>query len=135
MKLDKLLNVISDGPIKSFAFRRLKYLASKWSMYSLVNEYQEVADMKVCLCVFGFTAVLTSVPESTTSVRVPLGGGPSKTHNEYRDFYNLRKVDTHVHHSSSMNQKHLLRFIKSKMKRSPNVSCSFIQASKVLMCA
>ena len=37
------------------------------------------------------------------------------------DFYNLRKVDTHVHHSSSMNQKHLLRFIKSKMKRSPHV--------------
>ena len=41
-----------------------------------------------------------------------------------RDFYNLRKVDTHVHHSSSMNQKHLLRFIKSKMKRTPNV-CPF----------
>ncbi len=38
------------------------------------------------------------------------------------DFYNVRKVDTHVHHSSSMNQKHLLRFIKSKMKRSPQVS-------------
>ena len=37
------------------------------------------------------------------------------------DFYNTRKVDTHVHHSSSMNQKHLLRFIKSKMKRSPHV--------------
>ena len=30
------------------------------------------------------------------------------------------QVDTHVHHSASMNQKHLLRFIKSKMKRSPN---------------
>ncbi|KAL0959446.1 hypothetical protein HGRIS_014690 [Hohenbuehelia grisea] len=39
----------------------------------------------------------------------------------YRDFYNLRQVDTHVHHSSSMNQKHLLRFIKHKMKRGPNV--------------
>ena len=38
----------------------------------------------------------------------------------FSDFYNLRKVDTHVHHSSCMNQKHLLRFIKSKMKRSPN---------------
>jgi hypothetical protein len=31
-----------------------------------------------------------------------------------RDFYNVRKVDTHVHHSASMNQKHLLRFIKSE---------------------
>ncbi|TDL22174.1 AMP deaminase [Rickenella mellea] len=87
LDLDYVLGVISDGPTKSFAFRRIKYLISKWNMYSLVNEYQELADMK-------------AVP--------------------HRDFYNLRKVDTHVHHSSSMNQKHLLRFIKSKMKRSPN---------------
>lgn len=27
----------------------------------------------------------------------------------HRDFYNVRKVDTHVHHSACMNQKHLLR--------------------------
>ncbi len=45
--LDYVLSVISDGPTKSFAFRRLKYLTSKWSMYSLLNEYQETADMKV----------------------------------------------------------------------------------------
>lgn len=38
----------------------------------------------------------------------------------HRDFYNVRKVDTHVHHSACMNQKHLLRFIKSKMKRCPH---------------
>ncbi|KAK7048714.1 A-deaminase domain-containing protein [Favolaschia claudopus] len=85
--LDYVLGVISDGPTKSFAYRRLKYLASKFTMYSLLNEFQELSDMK----------------------QVP-----------HRDFYNVRKVDTHVHHSSSMNQKHLLRFIKSKMKRSPD---------------
>jgi AMP deaminase len=45
--LDFLLGVCSDGPAKSFAFRRLKYLASKWSLYTLLNEYQELADMKV----------------------------------------------------------------------------------------
>ncbi|GLB38642.1 putative metallo-dependent hydrolases superfamily, adenosine and AMP deaminases family protein [Lyophyllum shimeji] len=84
--LDFVLGVIADGPTKSFAFRRLKYLASKFTMYTLLNEFQELADMK----------------------RVP-----------HRDFYNVRKVDTHIHHSSCMNQKHLLRFIKSKMKRSP----------------
>jgi adenosine deaminase len=39
----------------------------------------------------------------------------------HRDFYNVRKVDTHVHHSSAMNQKHLLRFIKKKLKTEPNV--------------
>ena len=34
----------------------------------------------------------------------------------HRDFYNVRKVDTHIHLSSCMNQKHLLRFMKKKMK-------------------
>lgn len=38
----------------------------------------------------------------------------------HRDFYNVRKVDTHVHLASSMNQKHLLRFIKKKIKESPD---------------
>ncbi|KAL0952266.1 hypothetical protein HGRIS_006556 [Hohenbuehelia grisea] len=37
--LDYVLGVISDGPTKSFAFRRL-------TMYSLLNENQELADMK-----------------------------------------------------------------------------------------
>lgn len=37
----------------------------------------------------------------------------------HRDFYNVRKVDTHVHHSACMNQKHLLRFIKSRLRNSP----------------
>lgn len=38
----------------------------------------------------------------------------------HRDFYNIRKVDTHVHHSACMNQKHLLRFIKSKLRQEPD---------------
>ncbi|KAI9713302.1 MAG: hypothetical protein M1812_006661 [Candelaria pacifica] len=87
MDLDQVLNVSSDGPSKSFAYRRLQYLEGKFNLYGLLNEYQEVADCK----------------------RVP-----------HRDFYNVRKVDTHVHHSACMNQKHLLRFIKSKMKKSPD---------------
>lgn len=87
MDLDQVLNISSDGPSKSFAFRRLQYLEGKFNLYVLLNEYQEMADSK----------------------RVP-----------HRDFYNVRKVDTHVHHSACMNQKHLLRFIKSKMKKSPD---------------
>ena len=34
----------------------------------------------------------------------------------HRDFYNVRKVDTHIHAASSMNHKHLLRFIKKSLK-------------------
>lgn len=85
--LETILSISSDGPTKSFAFRRLKFLEGKFNLYFLLHEYQETADTK----------------------KVP-----------HRDFYNVRKVDTHVHHSSCMNQKHLLRFIKSKMKKSPD---------------
>ncbi|EXJ88413.1 AMP deaminase [Capronia coronata CBS 617.96] len=85
--LDTILDLASDGPAKSFAYRRLQYLEGRYNLYTLLNEYQEVADTK----------------------KVP-----------HRDFYNVRKVDTHVHHSACMNQKHLLRFIKSKMKRCPD---------------
>ncbi|XP_037395860.1 AMP deaminase 3b isoform X1 [Pygocentrus nattereri] len=31
----------------------------------------------------------------------------------HRDFYNVRKVDTHIHAAACMNQKHLLQFIQS----------------------
>ncbi|KAL1955727.1 hypothetical protein VTO42DRAFT_8125 [Malbranchea cinnamomea] len=85
--LDAILDVSTDGPAKSFAFKRLSYLEGKFQLHVLLNEYQEIADSK----------------------KVP-----------HRDFYNVRKVDTHVHHSACMNQKHLLRFIKSKMKKSPD---------------
>ena len=43
----------------------------------------------------------------------------------HRDFYNVRKVDTHVHHSACMNQKHLLRFIKYKLKSKPDEVVAF----------
>ena len=58
---------------------------------------------------FNLYFLVNEYEETATCKRVP-----------HRDFYNVRKVDTHVHHSACMNQKHLLRFIKSKMKKSPN---------------
>lgn len=39
--LDQILGVISDGPTKSVAFRRLRYLESKFQMHTLLNEFQE----------------------------------------------------------------------------------------------
>ena len=50
LDLEFVLSVISDGPTKSLAYRRLQCLTSKFDMYYLLNEYQEVADMKVRLC-------------------------------------------------------------------------------------
>lgn len=34
----------------------------------------------------------------------------------HRDFYNVRKIDTHVHHSAAMRAKQLLEFIIKKME-------------------
>ena len=39
----------------------------------------------------------------------------------HRDFYNVRKVDNHIHHSACMNQKHLLRFIKKRVREEGNL--------------
>ena len=39
----------------------------------------------------------------------------------HRDFYNVRKVDTHIHGAACMNQKHLLRFIKKSIKTDAEV--------------
>lgn len=52
MDLDFVLGVIADGPTKSFAFRRLQYLRGKFTMYTLVNEFQEMTEMKVRFTLF-----------------------------------------------------------------------------------
>lgn len=80
-----MVKMITDGPMKSFCFKRLSYLSSKFNLHTLLNEMRELASQKAV---------------------------------KHRDFYNIRKVDTHVHAASCMNQKHLLRFIKKTIKAS-----------------
>ena len=84
---DKFIDYSADGPSKSYTYRQLEILDSKFNLHKMENSYQEHTDCK----------------------KVP-----------HRDFYNVRKVDTHVHHSACMNQKHLLRYMKSKVKKSPD---------------
>lgn len=85
--MNVMCNLIADGPLKSFCYRRLSYLSSKFQLHVLLNELRELASQK-------------AVP--------------------HRDFYNIRKVDTHIHAASCMNQKHLLRFIKKTLKNNPD---------------
>lgn len=130
MDLDVVLSVVTDGPAKSFAFRRLKYLSSKWQMYALLNEYQELADMKVC-CYYFVAPNFANRPDVACPTSVSIGAIsslPVILTAMFRDFYNLRKVDTHVHHSSMMNQKHLLRFIKHKIKHHPDVRLAYVSS-------
>ncbi|XP_055526608.1 AMP deaminase 2 isoform X2 [Wyeomyia smithii] len=83
--MQMMCSMIADGPLKSFCYRRLSYLYSKFQLHVLLNELRELASQK-------------AIP--------------------HRDFYNIRKVDTHIHAASCMNQKHLLRFIKKTLKNS-----------------
>ncbi|KAK5582376.1 hypothetical protein RB653_003959 [Dictyostelium firmibasis] len=85
--INNLMMLSSYGPAKTFTFKRLQLLESKFNMHTLLNDSLELFQQKTA---------------------------------PHRDFYNVRKVDTHVHHSSSMNQKHLLKFIKRKLKENPN---------------
>eukprot|EP01119_Soliformovum_irregulare_P020318 TRINITY_DN6554_c0_g1_i2.p1 TRINITY_DN6554_c0_g1~~TRINITY_DN6554_c0_g1_i2.p1 ORF type:complete len:759 (-),score=193.06 TRINITY_DN6554_c0_g1_i2:147-2399(-) len=58
---------------------------------------------------FGLHCLLNGGQETAAAKEVP-----------HRDFYNVRKVDTHIHHSSSMNQKHLLKFMKKTLRENGN---------------
>jgi len=86
--MQELCAMIGDGPLKSFAFQRLSFLQSKYTMHNLLNEIRELAEQKAV---------------------------------SHRDFYNVRKVDTHIHAAACMNQKHLLRFIKKTLKTDGDV--------------
>ncbi|XP_075706839.1 AMP deaminase 1 isoform X2 [Rhinoderma darwinii] len=78
-----LITLISQGPVKTYTHRRLKFLSSKYKVHEMLNELEELKELK---------------------------------NNPHRDFYNCRKVDTHIHAAACMNQKHLLRFIKKSYR-------------------
>ncbi len=112
---------MNAGACATYSYNRLAILQAKFNLHCLLNESRESAAQK-------------SVP--------------------HRDFYNIRKVDTHVHHSacmsshicppclnhnrcsnttskitlllfSGMNQKHLLRFIKNKLRNAADDAVVF----------
>ncbi|KAG7472716.1 hypothetical protein MATL_G00111810 [Megalops atlanticus] len=78
-----LIALIAQGPTKTYTHRRLKFLLSKFNVHEMLNEMEEMKELK---------------------------------NNPHRDFYNCRKVDTHIHAAACMNQKHLLRFIKKSYR-------------------
>ena len=101
--LDELLTICNNGPVRSFAYTRLKLLEIHFKTHVQLNRDAE--------------------REESAEVA-------------HRDFYNVRKVDTHIHHSACMNAKHLLRFIKHKLRFSPDEICiqrdgSFLTLSEV----
>ncbi|KAK2504069.1 hypothetical protein MC885_019549 [Smutsia gigantea] len=53
--------------------------------------------------------------------------------NPHRDFYNVRKVDTHIHAAACMNQKHLLRFIKHTYHTEPDRTVAEKRGQKITL--
>lgn len=85
-------------------FRALRSAVHSGPVSSFCYKHLELLSAK-----FNLHVLLNSTRELDAQKSVP-----------HRDFYNIRKVDTHVHHSASMSQKHLLRFIKHKLRHHPN---------------
>lgn len=110
-----ILKVMSVGNVRSACYHRLRFL-------------EEVCLYNLCICdlfVFCLWLLVNMHLIIIQKFRLHLllnadreflaqKGAP------HRDFYNIRKVDTHIHHSACMNQKHLLRFIKSKLRKEPD---------------
>lgn len=44
--MNRLCAMIADGPLKSFCYRRLSYLSSKFQLHVLLNELRELASQK-----------------------------------------------------------------------------------------
>ena len=113
--LHHVLKVIAAGNMRTLCHRRLVLLEQ---VRVLVIELISISKFHVHLvniflfCVFqkfNLHLMLNADKEFLAQKSAP-----------HRDFYNVRKVDTHVHHSACMNQKHLLRFIKSKLRKEPD---------------
>ncbi|XP_062316090.1 AMP deaminase 1 isoform X1 [Osmerus eperlanus] len=95
-----LIALIAQGPTKTYTHRRLKFLMSKFNVHEMLNEMEEMKELKL---------------------------------NPHRDFYNCRKVDTHIHAAACMNQKHLLRFIKRSYRVDADRVVHKLQGKEVTM--
>lgn len=120
---------------KSFCYRRLQYLSSKFQMHILLNEMKELAAQKkvphrdfynirkVSLDNRSFWQEILKTIKRWDILAV------TRKYTKYPHILPWQltyefavvifQVDTHIHASSCMNQKHLLRFIKRAMKKYP----------------
>lgn len=98
--------------------------ARSWRSFTFA--YCELLSIVHSAAVKGFAWGKLEMLEARFALHRTLNAGKEATEQKsvpHRDFYNVRKVDTHVHHSACMNQKHLLRFIKSKLRKEPDTLC------------
>ena len=105
---DDFSNTTGICPVHSFDefvrdYQDLRSIIHSGAVLSHSYQRMELLNAK-----FNLHKLLNEARESDATKSVP-----------HRDFYNVRKVDTHVHHSACMSQKHLLRYIKHKLRHNP----------------
>ena len=114
----------ASGPVKTMCHHRLLLLEQKFNLHVMLNADQE------------FLAQKTAPHRdfyNIRKVRALCGFGRRVSHRRWARWKKETpnphakpvrgtwlQVDTHVHHSASFNQKHLLRFIKSKLRKEPD---------------
>ena len=97
--------MIADGPLKSFCYRRLSYLQSKFQLHVLLNELRELAAQKAVPHRDFYNCRKVTERDRERGILNP----------KLKSCL-FSQVDTHIHAASCMNQKHLLRFIKKTLK-------------------
>ena len=79
-RLHELMEIVSDGPCKTFCYMRLQTLESRFKLHALLNQELEIEQQKVRIVV-AFTNFIQPLIDCFPQ-DVP-----------HRDFYNIRKID------------------------------------------
>ena len=111
---------------ETFCYQRLQFLDAKWRLHDLLNGPMVCPNHNHhCFCGFMiFRLVLWFlILKSHEIMRWNKYFQEKKAQQKcpHRDFYNCRKVDTHIHASACMNQKHLLKYIKKTLDTEGNL--------------
>ena len=109
-ELDGIAQISEKGKPRDFAFVKLdEFLSDLKKLIHMVSSgpLKSFCYRRLCFltCNYNLHVLNKEIKELYAQKQV-----------KHRDFYNIRKVDTHVHAASCMNQKHLLRFIKRIVK-------------------
>ena len=104
-------HLLNSGPVKTYSYKRLQVLEARFHLHKLLNSDRELEAQKSVPHRY-----VISLYTGGLIILNPLSHSYREKKWQHSDFYNIRKVDTHVHHSACMHLKHLLRFIKHKLK-------------------
>ncbi|CAG5106165.1 Similar to AMPD2: AMP deaminase 2 (Homo sapiens) [Cotesia congregata] len=87
--MNLLCSMIADGPLKSFCYRRLSYLSSKFQLHVLLNELRELASQKAS----GEMMTLAQVFESMNLTTYDLSVDMLDVHADRNTFHRFDKFN------------------------------------------